>query len=94
MIIWLTGINLPLQLTLPFWLFQGLFSLNLNLDFFKYEDYEEYNEDFFITNFETNDTQFLKEVQDTYLQKIPYVSSNYAIYFDQTVKDALSNWKL
>ena len=71
-----------------------LIANNLKLDFFKYEDYEEYNEDFFVTNFETNDTQFLKEVQDSYLQKIPYVSSNYAIYFDQTVKDALSNWKL
>jgi len=66
----------------------------LEVSCFEYEDYEEYNQDFFTTNFDTNDTQFLKEVQDTYLQKIPYVSSNYVDYFDQTVKEVLSNWKL
>ena len=67
---------------------------SINANSFLYEDYEDYNEEFFTTNFNTDDSEFLKQVQDTYLQKIPYVSTNYVDYFDQTVKDVLSNWKL
>ena len=64
----------------------------LNVDCFEYEDYEEYNEEFFTSNFNTHNSKFLNQVKDTYLQKIPYVSSNYVDYFDKSVKEVLANW--
>jgi len=66
----------------------------LNIHSFFYEQYEEYSENFFKINFDTDNKEFLNKVKHTYKRKIPYLTNKYVEYFDQDVKDAISNWNL
>ena len=58
------------------------------------KEYEEYTKDFFVDHFIENDEIFLNRVKDTYKRKIPYISSDYLVYFDKEVNSVFKNWGL
>lgn len=61
---------------------------------FFYEEYEEYTKDFFVDHFIEYNEVFLNRVKDTYKRKIPYISSDYLVYFDKEVNKVFENWGL
>ena len=60
------------------------------VDFIHYEDYE-FNKKFLVDYF-PNICDASKTIEDTYLGKIPYVSSDYLVYYEDSVRKILKSW--
>ena len=55
-----------------------------------YEDYES-NKEFLFSCF-PNEKDNRQIIEDSYLGKIPYVSDDYSIYFEKSVREILKSW--
>jgi|TARA_B100000424_G_scaffold256327_1_gene236185 hypothetical protein len=60
------------------------------VDMIHYEDYE-FNKKFLVDYF-PNICDAKKTIEDTYLGKIPYVSSDYLVYYEDSVRKILKSW--
>ena len=60
------------------------------VDIINYEDYES-NKEFLFSCF-PNEKDNRQIIEDSYLGKIPYVSDDYSIYFEKSVREILKSW--
>ena len=60
------------------------------MDILFYEDYES-DKEFLVKYFPKYD-KASKIIKDTYLGKIPYVSSDYSVYYEDSVREILKSW--
>ncbi len=60
------------------------------VDMIHYEDYE-FNKEFLVDYF-PNICDAKTTIEDTYLGKIPYVSSDYSVYYEDSVRKILKSW--
>ena len=65
-------------------------SNKLSIDILFYEDYES-DKEFLVKYFPKYD-KASKIIKDTYLGKIPYVSSDYSVYYEDSVREILKSW--
>ena len=55
-----------------------------------YEDYE-FDKNFLVDYFPITKNN-IEIIKDTYLGKIPYVSSDYSVYYEDSVREILKSW--
>ena len=67
-------------------------SKELNIPILYYEDYE-FDKDYLLQFFD-RETESLKNILNDTYQKIPYVSDDYRIYYEDTVREVLDIWGL
>ncbi len=69
-----------------------LFCQEINTDLIIYEDYEFDKK--YLLDYLPKDSNIDKIVSHTYSGKIPYISSDYSVYYEDVVKDVIKSWGL
>lgn len=60
------------------------------VDMMYYEDYE-FDKNFLVDYFSDEENN-IEIIKDTYLGKIPYTSSDYSVYYEDSVREILKSW--